>query len=88
MVKSKACYACEETEQESDVHDGAYRIYKLLYYVMIILVGVLFLIMVDVSVLKDYTVRQTMLYLALTGIVLMVSERILDFKLKRWGVID
>ena len=89
MATSKTkCYACEETEQEDTQHDAAYRIYKLLYYQMIFLGAVLFLVFVDVSVFKDYSLRQTMLYVALAGTVLITAERTLDYKLKKWGVIS
>lgn len=88
MVASKTeCYVCEETEQEQEAHDAAYQVYKLLYYILIILGTVLFLVLVDVALLKDHSMRQTMFYMALAVIVLMVSERILDHMLKKWGVI-
>ena len=86
MVKPKN-YSCEE-EQDDARHEVAYRIYKLLYYLMIILGAVLSLVLVDVAVFKDHSLRQTMLYMALAGVVLISAERTLDFKLKRWGVIS
>lgn len=76
-----------ESEDAETLHSMVYRAYKLFYYIFITIGAIVGLLLFDVALLGDYSMRQPMFYLTITGFGVLIAERMMDWKLTKWGVI-